>query len=848
MPRLFVTLIAVAVAAVSSVDSHATDRAALLAFKSGVRGNLSDWGSRSPRMCNWTGVTCDSTGRVTRLLLKNSNLSGVISPSIGNLSALRKLDLRFNHLSGTIPRELGMLSQLLELRLGHNSLTGTIPEAVVCNCTSLTSIILSNNSLTGEIPFSARCRLPRLQQLSLYENRLEGGIPSPMSNFTSLSWVLLQYNRLGGVLPSQMFSKMPSLRYLYLSGNSFSSDGGNTDLEPFLASLANCTGLQELGVGSNGIGGEIPAVIGNLSSANLSLLYLDDNEITGAIPRAIGNLASLTDLELQDNMLEGPIPSELFHPRGLTKIVLSNNQINAEIPKSIGLLAQQLATISISNSGLRGEIPETLSNLTNLDYVLLDHNQLSGAIPPGGLSCQMILDLSYNKLTGQIPSGMPGLLGSFNMYLNLSNNLLEGPVSSLEFGSMEMIQALDLSGNKLSGGLPSSMGALKNLRFLDVSSNGLTGVIPRSLQGLPLQFANFSHNNFTGEVCGGGSFANLTGDSFLGNPGLCGSVPGMAPCGGRKRGRFLYIAIGVVVAVAVGLLAMVCAVVDHYLMRSSRSRLAMAAPSSLLPRFSTTGLVKATGDGEKESGEHPRISYWELADATDGFSEVNLIGKGGYGHVYRGVLHGESETVIAVKVLRQDQAAGGEVVAGSFERECRVLRSIRHRNLIRVVTACSTPEFKAVVLPFMPNGSLDSLIHGPPAAAAGGPRHLGLDLDLLLGVASNVAEGMAYLHHHAPVKVVHCDLKPSNVLLDGDMTAVVSDFGISKLVATDDGARGPEVTGEASTSSVCNSITRLLQGSVGYIAPGTYVSNTCDVRGRPATLISSSFSVRIDLA
>ena len=115
-------------------------------------------------------------------------------------------------------------------------------------------------------------------------------------------------------------------------------------------------------------------------------------------------------------------------------------------------------------------------------------------------------------------------------------------------------------------------------------------------------------------------------------------------------------------------------------------------------------------------------------------------------------------------------------------------------------------------------------------------------------MASNVAEGMAYLHHHAPVKVVHCDLKPSNVLLDGDMTAVVSDFGISKLVATDDGARGPEVTGEASTSSVCNSITRLLQGSVGYIAPGTYMSNTCDVRGRPATLISSSFSVRIDLA
>jgi len=248
-------------------------------------------------------------------------------------------------------------------------------------------------------------------------------------------------------------------------------------------------------------------------------------------------------------------------------------------------------------------------------------------------------------------------------------------------------------------------------------------------------------------------------------------------------------------------------------------------------------LVNATG--EKESSEHPRISYWELVDATDGFSEVNLIGKGGYGHVYRGVLH--DETAIAVKVLHQDQGRAGEVVAGSFERECRVLRSIRHRNLIRVITACSTPEFKAVVLPFMPNGSLESLIHGPPGggkpATAGGPQRL--DLDLLLSVASNVAEGMAYLHHHAPVKVVHCDLKPSNVLLDGDMTAVVSDFGISKLVMTD-GARDPEVMGDASTS-VCNSITRLLQGSVGYIAPGTYVSNTCRHAMCPATLSGLNF-------
>ncbi|XP_062228286.1 putative leucine-rich repeat receptor-like serine/threonine-protein kinase At2g24130 [Phragmites australis] len=858
MHRLL-ALVTITVAVASSnyaypVDSHEGDHAALLSFKSGVRGNLSDWGTL--RMCNWTGVACDSRGHVVHLLLSNSSLTGVISPAIGNLSALQRLELDNNHLSGSLPPELGMLSQLLELDLENNflegpipeklgllrnmtylslhgnNLTGDIPGVILYNCSSLTYLDLGSNSLTGEIPICTQCRLPNLTQLILFKNRLGGGIPPSISNFTSLEWVLLHNNFLSGVLPSQMFNRMPALYYLYLSHNNFSSDGGNTNLEPFLASLVNCTSLHELGVDSNEIGGKIPPIIGSLS-VNLSELYLNDNRITGTIPRTIGNLSSLTDLCLLNNMLEGPIPSEISQPRWLRRLDLSNNRISGEMPKSIGV-ARSLYIINISHNGLQGAIPETLSNLTELGYLVLDHNQLSGAIPPR-LICSMILDLSYNKLTGQIPTKIAGL-SSFQIYLNLSNNLLEGPLP-LQIGDMGMIQALDLSANKLSGAipaqikgcveleyvnlsrnvlhgsLPSSICALPSLHVLDVSFNSLTGVFPQSLQAPSvLRYANFSYNNFSGEVSSEGAFANLTDDSFLGNPGLCGSIPGMARCNGRHV-RLLYIVIVVVIAIAIVacLLAMVC-VVDHDLMKT---RLRLTAPISQLSRF-PTGPVNATG--EKES-EHPRISYRELVDATDGFSEVNLIGKGGYGHVYRGVLY--DGTVVAVKVLRQDHA--GEVIAGSFERECRVLRSIRHRNLIRVITACSTPDFKAVVLPFMPNGSLESLIHGPPGS---GKQATGrcLDLDLLLSIASNVAECMAYVHHHAPVKVVHCDLKPSNVLLDGDMTAIVSDFGISKLVKD---ARDPEM-GDASTST-CNSITRLLQGSVGYIAP------EYGLGGRPST-------------
>ncbi|KAK3131801.1 hypothetical protein QOZ80_6AG0511660 [Eleusine coracana subsp. coracana] len=865
MRTFLALLITITIATISSnyaspVDSHEGDHTALLSFKSGVWGNLSDWSSLGS-MCNWTGVECDSRGRVMHLFLSHSNLTGVISPAIGNLSVLERLELDNNQLSGILPPELGMLSSLLELSLYNNflegpipetlgllrnltylslesnNINGSIPEAVVCNCSSLTYIGLSSNSLTGEIPFTAHCRLPGLNELVLYENKLVGAIPPSILNFTSLEWVLLYDNLLSGALPSQMFSKMPNLTYLYLSYNNFSSDGGNTNFEPFLASLVNCTSLQELGLASNGIEGKIPSIIGNLS-ANLYRLMLHDNKITGAIPSAIKNLDKLIVLSLSNNMLEGPIPSEISQPRLLGRLELSNNWITGEIPKSIGI-ARHLVIIDISHNRLQGAIPETLSNLTKLESLSLHHNQLSGAIP-SGLSCSMRLDLSYNKLTGQIPTEIAGLI-SLQIYLNLSNNLLEGSLP-LQIGSMRSMQALDLSANKLSGtipaeirgcvgldyvnlsrnmlqgSLPSSTGTLPNLQVLDVSFNSLTGVLPQSLQAAKvLWFANFSYNIFSGEVSKEGAFAKLTYDSFLGNPDLCGSIPGMAPCktGNRRHARFLHIVIAIVVIVLAGLLATMC-FVDRGLMTT---RLRLTAPSvGQLSRF-PTGSVSAAVEMESD---HPRISYRELVDATDGFSEVNLIGKGGYGHVYKGIL--AEGTAVAVKVLHQDHA--GEVIAGSFVRECRVLRSIRHRNLIRVVTACSTPDFKAVVLPFMPNGNLDSLVHGLPGGGDKPAARRRLDLDLLLSVASDVAEGVAYLHHHAPVKVVHCDLKPSNVLLDGDMTAIVSDFGISKLFKD---ARDPEMSYASMTSACSSSITRLLQGSVGYIAP------EYGLGGRPST-------------
>ncbi|KAI3463479.1 hypothetical protein Pfo_020142 [Paulownia fortunei] len=831
-----------------------TDKAALLAFKKGLSSDpysrLANWNEETA-VCNFTHVKCGMLHhRVIEINLNDSALLGLLSPVLANLTQLRYLYLVNNQFFGIIPYELFSLRNLIELKLGNNNLhgqipgslsllshlkliflnknnlNGEIPPSFFSNCTQLKNVDFSENRLTGRIPPEiGNC--PNLWNLNLYNNQLDGEIPVSLGNATGLLSLDVENNSVSGELPSQIFAKFQEILFLHLSDNDMISHDNNTNLEPFFWALANCTNLVELELAGIGLGGSLPSSIGGLSKY-LEKLQLQENQILGSIPPEVGYLSSLTLLNLTSNLLSGTISAEIDKLTHLEQLSLSFNFFTG-IPSALGKLSS-LGLMDLSHNNLSGQIPEELGNLVGINFLFLNNNLLSGKIPPSLGRCTVLhmLDLSYNRLTGRVPPEISGLR-EMRRFLNLSHNQFEGllPIELSKLSAVEEIdlssnnfngsifsqisscfelKVLNLSNNSLTGHLPDSLSDLKSLVTFDVSRNNLSGMIPTSLNKInTLTILNLSFNNFDGTIPTGGVFDSITDLSFLGNQHLCGFIPGIPVCN-RKRHYFhsrIFLIIFFIVIFVSGFFTTICCVIGCQRLRviisSSQSGKVRMQPSDLTQNF-------------------PRITYKELLEATGGFDDQRLVGCGSYGRVYRGTL--PDGTQIAVKVLHLQTGNSTK----SFNRECQVLKRIRHRNLIRIITACSLPDFKALVLPYMANGSLDSRLY---LHTANGLRTGSSDLNLIqrVNICSDIAQGMAYLHHHSPVKVIHCDLKPSNVLLNDDMTALVSDFGIARLVSVGAG------NGSGVIENMGNSTVNMLCGSIGYIAPEYGFGSSTSTKG-----------------
>ncbi|GLT50593.1 hypothetical protein SLA2020_454580 [Shorea laevis] len=686
-----------------------------------------------------------SCKKLQNLSLAINRFTGYIPRSIGNLTGLTEIYLGNNVLEGEIPEELGNLP-LRVLDMGSNFLTGSIPP-MIFNISTLEIIFLAMNNLSSHLPSTVGLGLPKITELQLYQNKLSGIFPSSISNSSLLTTLDLRYNLFSGPFPNS-FGHLRFLQKLHLIGNMFFEF--STPERSFLSSLTNCRFLTCLSISSNSFNGVLPASIGNLST---SLRYFEANncKIQGKIPIEIGNLSNLISLSLYGNELTGSIPATIGRLQQLQGLYFYRNRLQGTIPNDLCHL-ERLYQLELDYNQLIGSMPECLANLTFLRYLNLGSNNLSSTIPSTFWSLKYILgvNLSSNSFSGFLPLDFGNLKVLISM--DLSRNKLSGNLPST-IGGLKDMTHLSLAENALQGSIPQSFDGLESLEFLDLSNNILSGVISKSLERLSyLKFFNISFNRLEGEIPSGGSFTNLSAQSFMGNTALCGlprfQVP---PCKSNSSSQS-------------------CKKVLHVL----RFVLPLIAASilivTLLIIFTRRHKSKEKSTNEDafpELTRWRRISYQELQQATNRFNERNFLGRGSFGSVYSGIL--QDGMNIAIKVFNLQV----EDVLKRFDAECEVLSSIRHRNLIKIISRCCNEDFKALVLEFMPNGTLERWLYSDVCC---------LDILQRLYIMKDVASALEYLHHGHPIPIIHCDLKPSNVLLDEDMVAHVGDFGLAKLM------------------------------------------------------------------
>ncbi|XP_039173677.1 probable LRR receptor-like serine/threonine-protein kinase At3g47570 [Eucalyptus grandis] len=571
----------------------------------------------------------------------------------------------------------------------------------------------------------------------------------------------------------------------------------------FLCSLTNSTELEDLNFSANKFGGVLPKCLGNLSTT-LKAFAATRNEIFGEIPEEIGSLINLEDLFMNRNQLSGVIPSNLGNLQILKRLQLNYSNLKGTIPSSLGNLTK-LIQLDLSGNDFRGQIPSHLSNCRSLDALDLSDNNLSGAIPPhliGLSSLAIFLNLSNNHLTGVLPIEV-GNLRALNA-LDISDNLLVGEIPTSLGGCTSLI-LLRMAGNFFHGSIPQSIKSLRGIEQLDLSRNNLSGQIPEFLAVFrSLNLLDLSCNKFEGMLPCEGVFKNAARTSIVGNNELCGGLPEfhLPNCISKSyKSRMINIVI-VFTYVISGVLGMALIVVLIYL----------------------CWVKKKVNEPVSSSMDDSRlnVSYGTLLKATKGFSAANLIGVGSFGSVYKGILE-DNGMVVAVKVLHL--VCRGALK--SFIVECEALKNIKHRNLLKILTVCSGSDyqgndFKALVYEFMDNGSLEQWLHSYATSSHGNMLPKKLNFIWRINIAIDVASALDYLHHQCHIPIVHCDLKPSNILLDAEMVAHVGDFGLAKFLL------------ESSLDTVDNQMSSVgLRGTMGYAPPeyamGCEVSREGDV-------------------
>ena len=768
---------------------------------------------------NFSGESWNGFPRLLDFSVSENSLIGpVLSDLFTENCSLQILDLSENVFIGGFPVKISKCRNLVILNLAGNNFTGKIP-AEIGSILSLEALYLGSNSISNVIPDSL-LNLKNLTFLDLSKNNFGGDIQKIFGNFTQIKFLVLHGNSYTGGIKSSGILKLPNVLRLDLSYNNFS---GSLPIE-----VSEMPSLIFLILAYNQFSGSIPSEYGNFS--RLQALDLSFNRLNGSIPPTLGKLSSLLWLMLANNSLTGEIPLELGDCTSLLWLNLANNQLSGKIPPELTNIGRNAtATFQtnirqsnriIAGSGeclaMRRWIPADYPPFSFVYTILTRKSCRSiwdrllqgyGLFPMcvAGSSVRTFqisgyLQLSGNRLSGELPPDI-GKMQNFTM-LHLGINHFYGKLPP-QIGQMPLV-VLNISRNNFSGKIPKEIGDIRCLQNLDLSWNNFSDTFPASLDCLTeLTKFNISYNPLiSGTVPATGQFATFEKDSYLGDHLL--QLPKFIdnstddspkridrkPKRPTKLAAFLaFLAVFLAFLICGFLSIIICSSIKTpsespgYLLEEIKSPHDFASSSSCSsPWLSDTVKVIRL--------DKTAFTHADILKATGNFSEQRIIGKGGFGTVYRGVLPDGRE--VAVKRLQREGIEGER----EFRAEMEVLSGNGfgwpHPNLVTLYGWCLDGSQKILVYEYMEGGSLEDLI----------TDRMKLTWRRRIDVAIDVARALVFLHHECYPAIVHRDVKASNVLLDKDGKALVTDFGLARVVDAGD-----------------SHVSTVVAGTVGYVAP-----------------------------
>ncbi|KAG6642583.1 hypothetical protein CIPAW_09G150200 [Carya illinoinensis] len=739
---------------------------------------------------------------LTFLKIDQNFFSGTLPAFIGNLTKLQILSIAHNTFSGPIPKELGNLKELTLLSIGHNNFSGTLPPELG-NLVKLQQIYINSGGLGGEFP-STFAKLQNMEILWASDTPLSGKIPEFVGNWTKLKQLRFQGNSFEGPIPSS-FSKLIALNSLRISD--LYNVSSSLD---FITSLKNLTYLV---LRNALISGTVPSNIGEHQS--LQILDLSFNNLTGRIPSALFNMSSLTDLFLGNNSLSGQLPSQKSEK--LQKIDLSYNDISGSFPSWVttpGLQLNLVANNFIFGSSNKSTFPGLNCLQKNFPCYRDSPVFANFSIKCGGNTMRTADGTVYeaeNKSLGPASFYVTslekwavsnvGLFADRNdptyvqitlaqvtgtntpelfQYSRISPGSLRYYGLGLQNGpyNVSMLFAETAFADRNSQTWKSLgrrvfdiyiQGSLRQKDF-DISKEA--GGVERALE--KVFNATVSENYLEvhlfwagkGSCCipvqgyYGPMISALRAISDF-QPNVSG-IPPRTSEGKNRTGLVVGIAVSVGVASSI-LIVAVC-----FMKRKSESN-----------------------EEEEFLGIGPRpntYSYAELRSATEEFIPSNKLGEGGFGAVYKGTL--SDGRVVAVKQLSVASHQG----KSQFIAEIATISAVQHRNLVKLYGCCIEGDKRLLVYEYLENKSLDQALFGK--------NDLNLDWPTRFGICIGTARGLAYLHEESRPRIVHRDVKASNILLDEELCPKISDFGLAKLY-----------------DDKMTHISTRVAGTIGYLAP-----------------------------